>query len=402
MYNKLRMKVSLLIFVTILLFFGIYFLLIRGNIIKDSGHRTMYILSTGAPQEEYILPKYNWGECLYNFIDTSKLDIVNMDIDTNFINSPKYIEFVKQLKKNDYVLVQFGNIYNEPNRMSINEIENIKSIYNNCIKDIKKTEAMPVIITPNYVTNNNSKVIKEYYNTFSKISIKWANENDIPVIDLTKMTSDTVEHIKNNFGDQYLNSIYAIRKNDLYKNYKYVLNFCGAVFVSGFVAESLLNVDEMEKYIQKISSDTLPYISRKQFIKQLLEITGDKKLGLENKVFNDIRSEKAYIDYILTAKGMGIVYGSTDGNFYPDRKITIDEACVIADRLLQSKGIVLDKNLANSKLHMLLLYGVNENAMDSVCRFYSVAEKGLNYDVYYLMSIYGIYGIVYENLKNIS
>ena len=377
---------SVFIFIVLFVCSNVFIMLIGANT-----NNKIYILSTSAPEDEYVLPKYKWGECISNFVDTTKLDIINIDANICFINSKEYKEFISKLKRNNYVLLQFVDIYDEFSEDDFNTIQKLNSVYSNCVKDIKKVGAVPIIITPEYINKSESEVKNEYYENIRNSILKWANEKNVKVVDLTEITSNVFDGIVNNFGKQYLDSIYTKSKSN-----RYAFNYCGAVYVAEFVTESLSQMEGIKEYVKEVTTDVLPHISRGEFIKQLLEVTGESTLVPMNEVFNDVKKDSKYAVYIETAKVNGIVYGSTDGNFYPDRNIQIDEACVIADRLLQTKGILLNKSLTNE--YMLKIYGVDKYAIDSVSRFYSVAEKGINYDAYYLMSIYGIYNMVYDYL----
>lgn len=72
-------------------------------------------------------------------------------------------------------------------------------------------------------------------------------------------------------------------------------------------------------------------IGRGQFVSLLCEAMGYTTLGYENKqVFNDVPPASAYADAIRAAYDMGIINGSGDGNFYPDRAVTLNEAAKMA------------------------------------------------------------------------
>ncbi len=381
------------IIITIIIVCVLLFIFKVSTFCTGINNKKIYILSASISEDSYVLPAYNWGECIHDYIDTEQIDIVNVNIEPNF-EIYDFISFDKQLRKNDYVLIQLGNIYAEPTRCDFDRIDKLYDVCNEWIKDIKDKNAIPIIFTPNYINNDKSSSLNEYYNVFSNIVVKCAEENNVPVVDLTQITYDAFNSIEKNFGEQYIKSLYVIDKDCENQINRFVLNYCGAVFVSGFVAERLSSIDSISKYVnQQIVVENLPKISRGEFIKQLLQIA-----NIESGTTNYNKSISNINDYYMKiAIDIGIVSGSEDGNYCTDCEITIDEACAIADRLLQFKGIVRNKEDVNP--FMLKLYGVDDYAVDSVSRFYSVAERGLNYDAYYLMSIYGIYDIVYNDLN---
>lgn len=384
--KKVAIKILIIIMCILLLMFNVS---IFSKNTSDS--KKMYILSTRETENNYELPGYNWGECIDIFMNTENIDVINVDIAVDF-ETFDFISFDKQLNKNDYVLIQLGNIYSQATSENYKRIEKIPDIYSEWIKDIRNKNAVPIIITPNCANYDESSPMYKYYNECSDISVKWAEENDVPVVDLTQMLYGVFNAIERNNGKHIVDTFFVIDKHS--ENYinRFVFNYCGAVFVSGFVAETLRdNVSVVSEHIMpKFSEDDFPKISRGEFVRQILELADNVTIN-ESDDIND----KDY--YMKMGRDIGIVFGGDDGNFYTDKEIEIGEACAIADRLLQINGIILEKEEASS--FWLGLYGVNDYAMDSVRRFYSVVYTGLNYDGFYLTSIYGIYDILYNELN---
>ena len=68
-------------------------------------------------------------------------------------------------------------------------------------------------------------------------------------------------------------------------------------------------------------------VGRGQFVSLLCEAMGYTTLGHDNKqIFNDVPPASVYSDAIRAAYDMGIINGTGDGYFYPDRAVTLNEA----------------------------------------------------------------------------
>ena len=130
--NKKKVAIIIIIIVIAIIFVFKVINFCTESAYTEAGNKRMYILSTKISEDNYVLPAYSWGECLCNYVDISHIDIVNINIGNDFENYD-FIEFDKQLNKNDFVLIQLGNIFEMPTKEdfdSINGLYKIRSFLN--------------------------------------------------------------------------------------------------------------------------------------------------------------------------------------------------------------------------------------------------------------------------------
>ena len=72
------------IIITIIIVCVLLFIFKVSTFCTGINNKKIYILSASISEDSYVLPAYNWGECIHDYIDTEQIDIVNVNIEPNF------------------------------------------------------------------------------------------------------------------------------------------------------------------------------------------------------------------------------------------------------------------------------------------------------------------------------
>lgn len=362
-------------------------------------NKKMYVISEKIPQNDYIIEGYNWSECISMYMDTSKISIEVIYIE-DLVDDKDYNEFINEINRDDIVLIQTGNLYRDPQKKDIENIDKQEENEDRYVKDIKNKGAVPIIVLPDYAINDESTYLYEYFDKYCEMCKDVAGRNEIYYIEgANKQELDALsyEGLKKADEENY-KILYAIIRNGENKEVsKYIPNFAFAAYHGIFIAVNLAKIDEFKDIVV----DEINYnkVTRGEFVKQLLLIAGEDEEKSEEYIFNDVSSENKYYGYIARAKSMGIVLGDNNNCFKPNENIDLGDACVIADRLLQKRGIYLPDDDKFYKETAEALFTIKEYAGNSVTRFFTTVSLGMYLEPYYIWSIYGIYYIVYDELN---
>ena len=226
--NKIfkRSKYGLLLFGSLVLLSS--FVILAG----DRKHR-LYIIGDSTVKNGDGSGKngqWGWGTLLDGYFDTTKISVRNHAIggrsSRTFITEERWSRILKELKKGDYVLIQFGHNDGGPlddtarARGTIkgigtdsvevyNPIRKIKEVVHTYgwymrmyVKDAKSRGAIPIICSP--VPRNNKKDGKIPEDNYAIWSQQIAEETGTPFIPLNRMIADDY----NKMDSTSLNSLF--------------------------------------------------------------------------------------------------------------------------------------------------------------------------------------------------
>lgn len=121
----------------------------------NKGRQTISLAgdSTMAPKKESRRPETGWGEMLFHYIDTSRINISNHARNgrstRTFISEGKWQALVSQVKQNDYVFIQFG--HNDQSEKKVDRYtppDQFKKNLELFISEVRNRGATPVLFTP--------------------------------------------------------------------------------------------------------------------------------------------------------------------------------------------------------------------------------------------------------------
>jgi lysophospholipase L1-like esterase len=170
--------------------------------LHDKSKITIYLVgdSTIANKEIRAYPETGWGMPFTNFFDSSVVidnRAKNGRSTKSFIGEGLWQPIVANLKKGDYVLIQFGHNDEVKTKATYTTEEEFKSNLKKYCTDTKSKGAYPVLITPVARRKFDSTGrIQGTHDVYSGLVRDVAKEYDIPLIDLDKKSQELLQ----NFG----------------------------------------------------------------------------------------------------------------------------------------------------------------------------------------------------------
>ena len=256
---------------------------------------------------------WGWGDFIGQFLDTSKISVQNHALGGTSSRSFQYKGLwepvVKELKKGDYVFIQFGHNDNGPLNDTVRARGTIKGIGNETqeidnmltkqhevvhtygwyirklVKDAKAKGAIPVVFSP--IPRNdwkNGKVIRnnESYGLWAK---QVAEQEKVTFIDLNENMAKELDKV----GESQVTGTYFYEKDHTHPSAK------GAALAASVVADQLgKSQNSIKKYLLKDPKVKLP-------TKKKVYLIGDSTMA-ENKNENAVGWGVAFPKYIDTMR----------------------------------------------------------------------------------------------------
>jgi lysophospholipase L1-like esterase len=188
-----------------------------------------------------------WGQCLEGYFD-SKVQVVNLAkagrSSGSYINEGRWDTLIANVKKGDFVMIQFGHndTSKNPERYVSPEgyVQNLLRFCN----ETRAKKAHPIILTSIVMRefkNDTLKTLRPHFAEYVGLARQTAEKIGVPLIDLNKMTADTVRAL----GDEASKKLYFWVKEGESPNPKEVkqddTHLCqpGACLYAGYVAASI-------------------------------------------------------------------------------------------------------------------------------------------------------------------
>lgn len=208
--------------------------------------------STMAHKEENKRPETGWGECIETYLATDSVTIRNYAVNgrssKSFINEGRWDEVMNNIKKGDYVLIQFG--HNDQKEKDTTRYTNASTMYKvNLRKYINETRekgGTPILITSIVRRNfNDHGNLIDTHMGYPQAMREVAEETNTTLVDAQLITEQLViaygpeastrlyNHLEAGVNDNYPNG-YADNTH---------LNAFGANKIAGLIVEELKKKD---------------------------------------------------------------------------------------------------------------------------------------------------------------
>jgi|GEM_PF-895340 len=122
--------------------------------------------------------------------------------------------------------------------------------------------------------------------------------------------------------------------------------------VTGHWAETTIETLAAYDYVAGMGDGTFSpntQVTRAQFIKMIADLYGVIPPEYDGR-YADVKGDEWFASYLMLADKLGLIDDSlkADGNIYPDRAITREEAASVAARVAKDRGAVVNENNATS------------------------------------------------------
>lgn len=274
--------------------------------------------STMANKKPYDAPETGWGQVFHElFTDVVVIQnhALNGRSTKSFRNEGHWAKVHEQLKKGDYVFIQFG--HNDQKISDTTKFADPQVAYRanlqRYIDEVKAKEAIPVLLTPmsRRKFDDDHKFVDQH-GEYPQVVKELAKKNQVDLIDMHALSQNLIENLGEEASKDvfmhYTGGIYSKFPNGIIDN-THLSNY-GAKLMSSLVAESLtVQSLPLRNWLKKsVYPNTLEYqlpkINTPNFKKDTLDITryGAKGDGL----FLNTKAIQQAID-IATEKGGGTI-----------------------------------------------------------------------------------------------
>lgn len=317
--------------------------------------------STVMSYDRFHYPQAGWGQVLYRYFnkgnetpelmspdlsypqnhiyETPNINIENRSIGArssrSFINEGKWDQLLSRTAEGDYCFIQWG--HNDATAVRPNRFVSTADFawwLKKYIRSCKARKVTPVLVTPISRRNCDSAgVFRPSFGAYADIMLRLGKEEDIPVIDLCRLTVDYL----NSIGDEESKLIFLWAAPGAYPDSAYAngvsdnthLQEYGATMFAGLLAKAILASEhpllaplkpfistdfEVPKPAQSVPPIPADVTSPTGFVMQELHIENKVASFLLN--FDDVKDAVKYRVYRK---------GSVDFQFFPLREVTLEE-----------------------------------------------------------------------------
>jgi lysophospholipase L1-like esterase len=170
--------------------------------VEKMEHLQIYLVgdSTVSNYDSSVAPRTGWGQVLGNYLTTEVL-VKNYASSgrssKSFIDEGKLDEIEMNIRKNDYLFIQFGHNDGKPDKERYtNPHTSFKNYINKYVELAKSKQAFPVLITPVQRRSfDESGAFKETHGDYPTVIRQLAAQCEIPLIDLTAKSRRLYERL---------------------------------------------------------------------------------------------------------------------------------------------------------------------------------------------------------------
>lgn len=317
--------------------------------------------STVMSYDKFHYPQMGWGQVFYRYFnqgndtpevmspdmcypqnhiyETASINIENRSIGArssrSFINEGKWDRLLSRTSAGDYCFIQWG--HNDATAVRPNRYvaaENFAWWLKKYIRSCRARKVTPVLVTPISRRNcDDAGVFRASFGKYADVMLEVGKEEDIPVIDLCRLTVDYL----NSIGSEESKLIFLWAAPDAYPDSAYAngvsdnthLQEYGATVFAGLLAKGILASEhpalaplkplistdfEIKKPAQSVPPVPADATSPTGFVMQELHIENKTASFLLN--FDDVEGAVKYRVYRK---------GSVDFQFFPLREVTAEE-----------------------------------------------------------------------------
>jgi lysophospholipase L1-like esterase len=159
--------------------------------------KTLFLAGDSTVTDQDTEPWASWGQLITNYFNQNVV-VANYAESgatlSSFKGSNRFDKIITLMKPNDYVFIEFG--HNDEKIKGENN--GAWGLYTNSLKEFitkfREKGGIPVLVTPTQRRAfNNDGSLKETHGDFPDAMRKVANDLQVPLIDITKMTTDMYE-----------------------------------------------------------------------------------------------------------------------------------------------------------------------------------------------------------------
>jgi lysophospholipase L1-like esterase len=246
----------------------------------------VYLAGDSTVTDQDVEPWASWGQFITNYFDTN-IVVANYAYSgsslSSFKNSNRLKKILLEIKKGDYLFVEFGHNDEKIKGAGNGAWESYSYLLTEFVQSAKEKGAIPVLVTPTQRRFfNENGTLKETHGDFPAAMHAVAQKNNIALIDITKLTTDLYEawgdEVSRKAFVQYPANTFPGQEKALDDNTHF--NSFGANEIALCIIKGIREIDiPLKEYIKKeipnynpkkpnyISSWTLPMSNRFEIAK---------------------------------------------------------------------------------------------------------------------------------------
>ena len=158
--------------------------------------------STMAQKADDKRPETGWGEKLQQYFDEKKVKIDNRAMNgrstKSFINENRWQQIVDNLKKGDYVFIEFGHNDEKLDKPGVGAAANGEYRENliRFVKDVRTKNAAPILLTPVMRRKFDANgVFQDTHGEYPDAVRKVAAELKVPLIDMHRLSEKVLKDL---------------------------------------------------------------------------------------------------------------------------------------------------------------------------------------------------------------
>ncbi len=167
------------------------------KITKKEDLTVVYLAGDSTVTDQDVEPWASWGQFITNYFDPN-IVVANYAYSgsslSSFKNSNRLKKILLEIKKGDYLFVEFGHNDEKIKGAGNGAWESYSDLLTEFVQSAKEKGAIPVLVTPTQRRFfNENGTLKETHGDFPAAMRSVAQKNNIALIDLTKITTQLYE-----------------------------------------------------------------------------------------------------------------------------------------------------------------------------------------------------------------
>lgn len=157
----------------------------------------VYLAGDSTVTDQDVEPWASWGQFITNYFDTN-IVVANYAYSgsslSSFKNSNRLKKILLEIKKGDYLFVEFGHNDEKIKGTGNGAWESYSDLLTEFVQSAKEKGAIPVLVTPTQRRFfNENGTLKETHGDFPAAMRAVAQKNNVALIDITKLTTELYE-----------------------------------------------------------------------------------------------------------------------------------------------------------------------------------------------------------------
>jgi lysophospholipase L1-like esterase len=157
----------------------------------------VYLAGDSTVTDQDVEPWASWGQFITNYFDTN-IVVANYAYSgsslSSFKNSNRLKKILLQIKKDDYLFIEFGHNDEKIKGVGNGPWESYSNLLTEFVQSAKDKGAIPILVTPTQRRFfNENGTLKEIHGDFPAAMQTVAQKNNAALIDITKLTTELYE-----------------------------------------------------------------------------------------------------------------------------------------------------------------------------------------------------------------